>query len=57
MATSGAPSMSGSQASAFLATHGPTKTTLIPGCRMRSTRDMATMGLTMGERLGMSSGW
>ena len=50
MATSGRPSMSGSAASAFLATQGPTNTTLSPGSRKRRAREMATMGLTMGDR-------
>ncbi len=57
MATSGLPSMSGSQASTFLATQGPTNTTLSSGSCVRRARAMATMGLTMGEGLGTSSGW
>ena len=42
----------------FLATHGPMKTTLRSGpSSWRSTRAMATMGETIGARLGMSRGW
>ena len=51
MATSGPPSMSERlAASAFLATQGPTNTTLRSGSPARRAREMATMGLTMGDR-------
>ena len=48
---------SGSSISAFLAMQGPMKTTLAPGRYARLiTRPMATIGETIGVRLGTREG-